>query len=160
MLEIQGTKLSLRRTNSRATLLADTGEPACGPRATRALSPVKRRWSLDDRNPTAAWEPVPFNLPMVWRFSGALDTAKLGQAAQEVVARHTVLRCSLQHVDGGWRYVAGKAPAFRLQILLNATGEPTGSEEAAMKALSEFVWRPFLLESESPFRVGVARTKR
>ncbi|WP_282786200.1 condensation domain-containing protein, partial [Nocardia sp. CC201C] len=77
----------------------DRAPLAPAPRPERIpLSPAQQRiWLLNRLETTAAV----YNIPLVVRLSGALDTAALGAAVADVEARHEVLRTSYPDTPNG-----------------------------------------------------------
>ncbi|HYN22360.1 MAG TPA: amino acid adenylation domain-containing protein, partial [Thermoanaerobaculia bacterium] len=98
-----------------------------------ALSyPQRRLWFLDQLEPGLAV----YNVPLVYRFRGALDVSALERSLAEIVRRHEILRTVFQVVDGEPR-----------QVVLPATAEPLlvadVQEEEAERRLREESRRPF-----------------
>ena len=56
----------------------------------------QRLWFLEQLEPSRAV----YNLPLAWRFSGALNVSALEQSLDEMVRRHEILRTTFPSVDG------------------------------------------------------------
>ena len=92
----------------------------------------RRLWFLNDTEPSAA-----YNLPILIRLHGSLDTATLDGTVRDVVRRHEVLRTTFPIVDGEPRQVIGT----KATGLTQGVGTPEQS------------WcRPFDLRTEPPLR--------
>lgn len=149
--EVYSADLRLR---SRHHDLATRFGFVCTPHPPRLLSPPERRWCLETRRPGNGWEPVPFNMSVIWRYRGRLHPDLLQRAAEKIVARHAILGCTLEFVAGGWRFCANKAPPVAVREL---TAIDSNAECAAMSAVGEHVFREFDFAIEGPLRVGYAR---
>jgi Condensation domain len=134
--------------------LAET--PVCKRHLPREIGPIFNPFRLGERKLEDPWDWDWSFVRIAWRFRGGLDFSCLTQAAEAVVARHSILLCSYEHLQGGWRHVAGRAG--RLRIVSSDVGESCRNpEESAMDLLTDMIWRPFTLSSESPCKVGVVK---
>lgn len=127
----------------------------CTRHSHRDLSPPERRWCLEAQKPADAWGPAVFNMSLIWRFKGNLRPEILQRAAEQVVQRHSILGCTLEFVEGGWRFRADRAPQVSVRELQGF--DMDRGESSAMRAVSEHIYREFDFSIEGPLRVGYAR---
>lgn len=108
----------------------------------------RRLWLLDQINePSGA-----YHIRYAWQLKGRLDTEVLGDALNEVIARHESLRTSFGVFDG--EPVQVVAPRMSVPIVLeDLSGRP---EEAAAR-LTAAVERPFDLASGPLLRARLLR---
>jgi amino acid adenylation domain-containing protein/non-ribosomal peptide synthase protein (TIGR01720 family) len=115
--------------------------------ASYPLSHAQRRmWVLERMLPGSP----AYLLPAAFRIDGPLDPAALSTAVDALVARHEALRTIFPTIDGEPRQVvmpAAPVPIEQRDVVAEAL-------DAAMHA---FFARPFALETEPPFRVGMLR---
>ncbi|WP_328348761.1 non-ribosomal peptide synthetase [Micromonospora sp. NBC_00421] len=112
----------------------------------------QRLWFLDQLEPGSA----EYLIPMVYQLTGALDTAILHRAVEQVSARHEVLRT---------RYVADNGVPLQLvdppgPVAFDVV-DLTGTADAAPRAraiIGAASARPFDLTAERPLRVTVVHT--
>src|SRR5208282_6759218 len=86
----------------------------------------QRLWFLDQLEPAS---PL-YNLPVVIRLYGTLDTGALERALNDVVARHDALRTRFISVDGNAAQIARSPGPIGLQVL-DLTARPTEERETA-----------------------------
>ncbi|MEV6429280.1 amino acid adenylation domain-containing protein [Nocardia sp. NPDC051463] len=104
----------------------------------------QRMWFLNRFEPDSA----AYNIPVLLRLSGRLDTEALAAALADVVARHEVLRTIYPETSGEPRQVVLDEPAVPL--------EPVGvSADSVPDVVGEFVRRGFDLTARVPMRVGL-----
>ncbi|MFJ4686580.1 amino acid adenylation domain-containing protein [Streptomyces sp. NPDC088789] len=158
--EAFGTELSLRTVFDAPTVgrlverLGDGGAGTRPPLTVRdrperlPLSSAQRRlwvlYQVEGPSPT-------YNIPSVWRLTGALDVGALRAAVQDVVARHETLRTVFPD-EGGSAY----------QRVLDSAVVPFEvtevDEDALAERLAEAAAYGFALDREAPLRVQVFRT--
>ncbi|HVK24130.1 MAG TPA: amino acid adenylation domain-containing protein [Actinokineospora sp.] len=92
-----------------------------------------------------------YNVPTALRLTGPLDTAALGIAIGDVVARHEVLRTVLPESDGTAHQVVLDAPEFRLEPHDIEPSELAARVQAAADAR-------FDLTTDLPIRAALLRT--
>ncbi|GAB2714348.1 non-ribosomal peptide synthetase [Kitasatospora kifunensis] len=118
------------------------------------LSSAQRRmWFLDQLEPGS----VEYLLPVLLRLRGPLDSAALGQALDDLVARHEVLRTRYLAPDGVPVQVIDP-PAALGTIPVDLTALP--GDEAAERAeelLRAEAARPFALDREHPLHALLVR---
>ncbi|MFC8313030.1 amino acid adenylation domain-containing protein [Gordonia sp. NPDC057258] len=104
----------------------------------------QRMWFLNRMEP----ESPAYNIPVVLELTGHLDLAALGQALDDVVGRHEVLRTIYPDTDGEpWQLVLDHAP-----VLLESTRASASEVE---DVVSGFVRRGFDVTASVPMRVAV-----
>ncbi|MFD0450894.1 amino acid adenylation domain-containing protein [Rhodococcus aetherivorans] len=107
-----------------------------------------RMWFLNRFDPASA----AYNIPMAIRLTGELDVTALGDALDDVVARHEVLRTVYPELDGvGYQHVV---PAE--EIRLNP-GIETVAPERVLDAVAEIVSGGFDVATEVPVRTRLLR---
>jgi hypothetical protein len=150
--EMQMSDLTLQ---SRSKGVAATLGPMCTSHPRHRLSPVDRRWGLESKQPGDPWEPVPFNMKLAWRYQGRLHHELLQRAAERVADRHDILGCTLEFIDGGWRFRADRTPS----ILVRELEVPGANhrEADALRAIGEHIHREFDFALEGPLRIGHAQ---
>ncbi len=148
--------LQARRDELLAALqAAASGAP--GPRARGAESelslPQARLWFLEQLTPDTAL----YNIPAAFRLCGRLDEGALGQALDDVVARHEVLRSSFHARDGHPRQ--RHEPSLHVPVEhADLTALPPESRaEAARERLAREVRRPFDLSRPPLLRACLLR---
>ncbi|MFE1797234.1 amino acid adenylation domain-containing protein [Streptomyces sp. NPDC059517] len=95
-----------------------------------------------------------YNIPLVWRLSGALDADALRIAVDDLVTRHEPLRTVFPEEDGR---------AYQLILEPERAGiavrtEPVSGEEELAERLAGAVGYGFELDREAPLRVHLFRT--
>ncbi|MEV4128619.1 amino acid adenylation domain-containing protein [Nocardia sp. NPDC049707] len=104
----------------------------------------QRTWLLNRFEPESA----AYNIPVMLRLSGRLDTEALTAALVDVVARHEVLRTIYPEISGEPRQVVLDEPAVPV--------EPVRvSVESVPDVVGEFVRRGFDVTARVPMRVGL-----
>jgi amino acid adenylation domain-containing protein len=118
------------------------------------LSYAQRRlWFFEQLEPSRAV----YNLPLAWRFGGALDVPALEQSLGEMVRRHEILRTTFASVDGQPVQVIASDLALPLSVL-DLQAHPTGDREAAVQRLAtEEARRPFDLAHGPLMRATLLR---
>nr|WP_306306812.1 non-ribosomal peptide synthetase [Nocardia brevicatena] len=108
----------------------------------------QRMWFLNRFEPDSA----AFNIPVMLRLSGRLNTEALQAALRDVVDRHEVLRTIYPETAGEpHQVVLGESPI---------TVEPVPVEANAVpETVGEFVRRGFDVTAQVPMRVGLFRTE-
>jgi len=113
----------------------------------------QRLWFLDQLVPGNAF----YNVPIVVRLSGQLDTAALEQSINEMFSRHEVLRTTFTNVDGRPLQVISPEGSLTLkQVNLEALPEDEREREVLHLA-SEEARRPFDLSVGPVMRAGLLR---
>jgi len=83
-------------------------------------------------------EPSTYNVPIILRITGALDTDALRKTLDAILARHEVLRSRIELMDGNPVQVAGPAVPVPMRILdLTALPEAAREEEVRRLVLEE-----------------------
>ncbi|SEQ12294.1 non-ribosomal peptide synthetase [Streptomyces radiopugnans] len=125
--------------------------PRLSPRPDRApLSAAQQRlYFLDQLDPGAAT----YLMPAAWRLTGPVDTAALGGAVRDLVARHEQLRVTFPAHDGVPHQRVHPAGRSRLETADLAALSGRTLEEA----VRELAMRPFDLAAETPFRATLLR---
>ncbi|MFD0360315.1 amino acid adenylation domain-containing protein [Nocardia sp. GCM10030253] len=104
----------------------------------------QRMWFLNRFDPKSA----AYNIPVMLRLSGRLDTAALAAALTDVMARHEVLRTIYPEVSGEPRQVVLDEPAV--------PAEPVRvPADSVADVVGEFVRRGFDVTAGVPMRVGL-----
>ncbi|WP_433682774.1 amino acid adenylation domain-containing protein [Nocardia sp. CA-119907] len=104
----------------------------------------QRMWFLNRFEPDSA----AYNIPVMLRLSGRLDTEALAAALADVVGRHEVLRTIYPETSGEPRQVVLDEPAVPVQpVRVPADSVPD--------VVGEFVRRGFDVTAEVPLRVGL-----
>lgn len=107
----------------------------------------QRMWFLNRFEPESA----AYNIPVMLRLSGRLDTAALSAALADVIARHEVLRTVYPATAGEPR-----------QVILDDPDVPVApvrvDADSAAAVVSEFVRRGFDVTTHVPIRVGLFET--
>ena len=112
----------------------------------------QRMWFITRMAPGRAL----FNLPLLYRIKGPLDTAAMQRTLAEIVARHEVLRTTL-HMQGEATLQA-ILPAFvPCQSVEDASGEPGTRDEVVARLVAAEMARPFDLERMPPFRARLIK---
>ncbi|WP_157123959.1 non-ribosomal peptide synthetase, partial [Nocardia pseudovaccinii] len=104
----------------------------------------QRMWFLNRFEPDSA----AYNIPVMLRLSGRLDTAALADALADVMARHEVLRTIYPEVSGEPRQIVLDDPALPVQPVRVAA-------DSVPDVVSEFVRRGFDVTARVPMRVGL-----
>ncbi|MBU3063615.1 amino acid adenylation domain-containing protein [Nocardia sp. NEAU-G5] len=104
----------------------------------------QRMWFLNRFEPDSA----AYNIPVMLRLSGRLDTDALAAALADVMARHDVLRTIYPETSGEPRQVVLDEPA----VLLRPMRVPA---DAIADAVSEFVRGGFDVTTQVPMRVAL-----
>ncbi|MFJ8934327.1 amino acid adenylation domain-containing protein [Streptomyces sp. NPDC102365] len=124
--------------------------PADRPRRLPLSFAQQRLWVLyrvEGPSPT-------YNIPLVWRLSGALDADALRLAVDDLVARHEPLRTVFPEEDGRAHQLVLDPARAGVAV---RTAAVTGGEELAER-LAEAVGYGFELDREAPLRVHLFRT--
>ncbi|WP_433628785.1 amino acid adenylation domain-containing protein [Nocardia sp. CA-120079] len=104
----------------------------------------QRMWFLNRFDPDSA----AYNIPVMLRLSGQLDTAALAAALADVMARHEVLRTIYPEVSGEPRQIVLDEFALPVQpVCVPADSVPD--------VVGEFVRRGFDVTARVPMRVGL-----
>ncbi|MFI7668050.1 amino acid adenylation domain-containing protein [Nocardia sp. NPDC049526] len=104
----------------------------------------QRMWFLNRFEPDSA----AYNIPVMLRLSGWLDTAALAAALADVMARHKVLRTIYPEVSGEPRQIVLDEPALPVEpVRVPADSVPD--------VVGEFVRRGFDVTARVPMRVGL-----
>ncbi|WP_433601403.1 amino acid adenylation domain-containing protein [Nocardia sp. CA-135953] len=104
----------------------------------------QRMWFLNRFDPDSA----AYNIPVMLRLSGRLDTAALASALADVMARHEVLRTIYPEVSGEPRQIVLDEFALPVQpVCVPADSVPD--------VVGEFVRRGFDVTARVPMRVGL-----
>ncbi|MGW4741691.1 amino acid adenylation domain-containing protein [Nocardia xishanensis] len=104
----------------------------------------QRMWFLNRLDPDSA----AYNIPVMLRLSGRLDTAALAAALADVMARHEVLRTIYPEVSGEPRQVVLDEPAVPVEPVRVPA-------DAVPDVVGEFVRRGFDVTAGVPMRVGL-----
>ncbi|MFQ6325806.1 amino acid adenylation domain-containing protein [Nocardia sp. CWNU-33] len=104
----------------------------------------QRMWFLNRFEPDSA----AYNIPVMLRLSGQLDTAALAAALADVMARHEVLRTIYPEVSGEPRQVVLDEPAVPVQPVRVPV-------DSVPDVVGEFVRRGFDVTAGVPMRVGL-----
>ncbi|MFE5286071.1 amino acid adenylation domain-containing protein [Nocardia sp. NPDC056611] len=104
----------------------------------------QRMWFLNRFEP----ESPAYNIPVMLRLSGSLDTEALAAALADVVTRHEVLRTVYPEFSGEPRQVVLDEPA-------TAVEPKRVPEEAVAEVVGDFVRRGFDVTANVPMRVGL-----
>ncbi|QIS21062.1 amino acid adenylation domain-containing protein [Nocardia terpenica] len=147
---------AVRMARVLAERLAETGDipgSAPGPRERPARIPLSfaqlRMWFINRFEPDS---PI-YNVPLVLRLSGPLDTAALSAALTDVVARHESLRTVFPDEDGvPYQRIL---PADQAAPLIETHAIEPGELE---HAVTSAVRRGFDVSAEPPLRVTLLRT--
>src|SRR5262249_32513840 len=114
---------------------------------------MQRVWFLHYLEPTSA----SYNLPVGFRLQGPLDVVALGEALNEVVRRHDILRSSFPVREGRPVQVVGPVRQVALPVIDLTDSPPEAREgEAAHLAAAE-ANRPFDLAQGPLFRARLLR---
>lgn len=104
----------LRRAQSAVPAARTTSIPRAGRERPLPLSYAQQRlWFLSQLGDASA----AYNIPLVWRIKGPLDTGALARALAEIVRRHEALRTIYVEADGAIAQVIAPAGAFPLEIV-------------------------------------------
>ncbi|KAF0846969.1 non-ribosomal peptide synthetase [Nocardia caishijiensis] len=104
----------------------------------------QRMWFLNRLEPDSA----AYNIPVLLRLTGHLDTDALRQALIDVVARHEVLRTRYPETDGEPRQLVLTEPEPALHTV---SADPTTLTDA----VNTFVRNGFDVTTEVPLRIGL-----
>ncbi|MGY4099688.1 amino acid adenylation domain-containing protein [Nocardia sp. R16R-3T] len=104
----------------------------------------QRMWLLNRFEPDSA----AYNIPVMLRLSGRLDTGALAAALADVMARHEVLRTIYPEVSGAPRQVVLDEPAVPVEPVRVPV-------DSVPEVVSEFVRRGFDVTAAVPMRVGL-----
>jgi amino acid adenylation domain-containing protein/non-ribosomal peptide synthase protein (TIGR01720 family) len=118
-----------------------------GPAESEASHAQRRLWFVQQMTPQSA----AYNIPLVLRIDGPLDTAALAAALGDIAARHECLRTIFPAVGGRpvQRVLGPTTPHLAPRTVLAAELEPT---------LRAAAGRPFDLTAEPPLRTELFRT--
>ncbi|WP_244970874.1 non-ribosomal peptide synthetase [Gordonia jinghuaiqii] len=110
--------------------------------------PQRRMWIHHHIDPRS----TAYHVPVVLRFHGRVDLARLRKAVDEVVGAHAVLRTVYPDSATGplQRRIEHRSPVLRHRVVDAAAG-PHGLEEQ----ITDYLRRPFDLENETGFRAAV-----
>jgi amino acid adenylation domain-containing protein len=165
--EVFGVELPLRSVFEAPTL-ADLAQKIAALRDTsdaiaRAIEPQlrsgelplsfaqQRLWLIDQLAPGSAL----YNLPMVFRITGALDVAALEHALQQVHLRHETLRSSFVNRGGRPAVVLADRPFTVNHVDLRAADDPA---LAVRERVASEIVRPFDLATQLPWRALLLRS--
>ncbi|HEU5218430.1 MAG TPA: amino acid adenylation domain-containing protein, partial [Gemmatimonadales bacterium] len=130
------------------------GLPGLAPRASGTTVPLtwsqELLWLLDRTVPELA----AYNVPLLLKLSGALDTGALRRALDAIVARHEALRTTFALTEGAAdpeQRVSAPHPLDLEEIDLSGTPD-AGAAEAAERLIAERMRRPFDLAHDLPIR--------
>jgi amino acid adenylation domain-containing protein len=113
----------------------------------------QRLWFLEQLEPSRAV----YNLPLAWRFGGALNVPALEQSLGEMVRRHEILRTTFASVDGQPVQVIASDLALTLSVL-DLQAHPAGEREMALQRLTiKEARRPFDLARGPLIRATLLR---
>ncbi|QEU96595.1 non-ribosomal peptide synthetase [Streptomyces kanamyceticus] len=112
-----------------------------------ATAEQERLWLLQQQDPASR----AYDVPMVFRIDGEVDTAVLRHALRRLVARHPALRTAYEATPGGLRQVV--AEPYDPWTELPETPELTEAPEAS-EATDAFFAEPFDLADPRLFRAG------
>jgi amino acid adenylation domain-containing protein len=104
----------------------------------------QRMWFLNRFEPDSA----AYNIPVMLRLSGRLDTEALAAALADVVARHEALRTIYPETSGEPRQVVLDEPAMPVELV-------RVSADSVPDVVGEFVRRGFDVTARVPMRVGL-----
>ncbi|WP_201367419.1 non-ribosomal peptide synthetase, partial [Dictyobacter formicarum] len=108
----------------------------------------QRMWFLQQLEPHSSH----YNLPMVMRLYGALNTKALERSLIEIICRHDSLRTTFKMVDGNVVQFIEPTAIFQLrQCDLRRLTTPE-REVVARNLIEEDVERPFALDQKPPLR--------
>ncbi|WP_370415331.1 SDR family NAD(P)-dependent oxidoreductase [Streptomyces fradiae] len=115
-------------------------------------------WFFYRLNPHSAF----YNVSMVHRLTGELDTAVLRQALNDVVRRHEALRTTFREHEGELRQVVAEAVDIALPVH-EAAGSPADrtaphEDPAVREQLTGLIQAPFDLENGPLLRAALVRT--
>ncbi|MFJ9766979.1 amino acid adenylation domain-containing protein [Streptomyces erythrochromogenes] len=111
-------------------------------------SAQQRLWLIDRMEGPSAL----YNMPLALRLTGPLDTAALGLALGDLVARHEILRTLIAEHDGAPHQIVLPPAGTALPVeLLDCAAESVASE------VDRAARRPFDLAAEPPVRVTLLR---
>ncbi|MFC4584868.1 non-ribosomal peptide synthetase [Sphaerisporangium corydalis] len=120
---------------------------------TPPLSPAQERlWFLHRLDPGDA----SYNMFLVWRLRGALDTGALAAALGDLTARHETLRTRYPDHDGVPITVVEPPGGLTVEHTDLSSG-PGGVEGEARRIVAERTNAPFDLTAAPPFRVTLLR---
>ncbi|MBC8646893.1 MAG: amino acid adenylation domain-containing protein, partial [Thermoanaerobaculia bacterium] len=116
----------------------------------------QRLWFLHELDPGSS----AYNLPVLLRVAGPLDTGALERAVNEVVARHETLRTSFAVTEG--EPVQVIAPELRVPLVVREVGGTLAAnlEEEALRLATAETRRPFDLRTGPLFRANLWRLQR
>ena len=114
--------------------------------------PQRRFWELQRLNPE---EPF-YNDPFLFRLRGPLDTGILLRCFNAIVARHEILRTTLQQRDGELMQLI--APAGEIDWVEADVRQEVSPAAAATTLLRREVRRPFDLGRDAGLRTALVRT--
>jgi amino acid adenylation domain-containing protein len=112
----------------------------------------QRMWFITRMAPGRAL----FNLPLLYRLTGALDTGAMRRALTEIVARHEVLRTTLG-MEGEATLQTIHPPFEPCPSVEDASGEAGTREAVVTRIIAAELARPFDLERVPPFRARLIR---
>ncbi|HEX4945432.1 MAG TPA: amino acid adenylation domain-containing protein [Blastocatellia bacterium] len=109
----------------------------------------QRLWFLDQFDPGNSV----YNLPVLLRVEGAVDTARLEQSINNIIARHEILRTTftLQHEEP----VQCIADAVCIQVTTTDVSSLEHADETALQQIKAFVAQPFELQTGPLLRAQV-----
>src|SRR5438270_52021 len=113
----------------------------------------QRLWFLDQLEPNS---PL-YNIPVLMRVTGALDTEALKRAIEAIVARHEGLRIQISSVEDSPCQFVREANHFEFKVVLVSDHEDLQGE--ANRLVQEETRRPFDLSKDPLLRVLVLRLK-
>ncbi|MBH0778022.1 amino acid adenylation domain-containing protein [Nocardia bovistercoris] len=104
----------------------------------------QRMWFLNRLEPESA----AYNIPVMLRLSGKLDTEALAAALRDVIARHEVLRTIYPETEGEARQLILDEPTVAIEVGRVHAGD-------VRAAAATFVHRGFDVTADVPMRVGL-----
>ncbi|HEX2295537.1 MAG TPA: amino acid adenylation domain-containing protein, partial [Actinomycetota bacterium] len=110
-------------------------------------------WALEQLAPRSAF----YNVAAAYRLRGRIDVAALEAAFAAVVARHDVLRTTIEDDDGVPRGRVHDATEFALSLDDRSYDPPGRSDAEAMRAAAVEAGRPFDLAADLPVRARLLR---
>ena len=139
---------------SRPTTGRAPGIPRRPPSRTAPLSHAQQRlWVLQQLQP----ELIAYNMPRIWRLSGAIDVPALSRTLDALVERHEVLRTTYRHGDPEPVQVIAENVSVDMPVV-DVTGLDADAREAEMmRRVAEEARRPFDLASPPVLRAMLVR---
>ena len=147
----------LRRTVSDESASPDVREQPVVPTNRSGALPLslgqQRLWFMDAVLPGTSF----LNVPCAFRIKGPLDLEVTRRVFGEIVARHEVLRTTIQMGDAGPVQVVHPSIDVNLEIEDFSTGDERESADEIRKRLQPRLSQPFSHEEGPLWRAGVAK---